>query len=688
MFKLESPFSPTGDQPQAIDKLVLGVKRGLKNQVLLGVTGSGKTFTMANVIERLQMPTLIISHNKTLAGQLYQEMRDFFPQNAVSYFVSYYDYYQPEAYIPQTDTYIEKEAQINELIDKLRLQSTTNILTRSDVIVVASVSCIYNIGSPIEYGRFILELEKGRGINLNEITFRLAQLQYDRSEFDFNRGTFRVRGERVDIYPAYEDFGYRIYLGEGKVKKISQFEPLTGKETALDIEKIIIYPAKHYMTDPKTFAETEPIIRRDLQMESNLLKKQGKLVEAERLIRRVNYDLEMIKEVGYVNGIENYSRYFDGRKEGEPPFTLLDYFRQAYGDNWLLFIDESHMTVPQLKGMYRGDYSRKKTLVDFGFRLKAAFDNRPLKFEEFYPIPPHIIYFSATPDEWEIEEVRKQKAKIEIKTGKQKEIYEGLAEQLVRPTGIVDPKIIIRPAKNEVTDLIGEIEKRVKKGERILVTTLTKRMAEDLSDYLKDKKIKAAYLHSDVETLQRSDILDNLRLGQYDVLIGVNLLREGLDLPEVTLVAILDADKEGFLRSKTSLIQTMGRAARNVLGEVILYADEVTLSMKQAIDEIERRRTYQIAFNQKHGITPSTIKKPVREKIIVDEEKKSEEETPGFSIKEKLDQIKIDSLTPYDRKKLINNWRKEMKKQAENLNFEAAIEIRDFLRRLTAEAEG
>jgi len=688
MFKLEFPFSPTGDQPQAIDKLVLGVKRGLKNQVLLGVTGSGKTFTMANVIERLQMPTLIISHNKTLAGQLYQEMRDFFPQNAVSYFVSYYDYYQPEAYIPQTDTYIEKEAQINELIDKLRLQSTTNILTRSNVIVVASVSCIYNIGSPIEYGRFILELEKGRGINLNEITFRLAQLQYDRSEFDFKRGTFRVRGERVDIYPAYEDFGYRIYLGEGKVKKISQFEPLTGKETALDIEKIIIYPAKHYMTDPKTFAETEPIIRRDLQMESNLLKKQGKLVEAERLIRRVNYDLEMIKEVGYVNGIENYSRYFDGRKEGEPPFTLLDYFRQAYGDNWLLFIDESHMTVPQLKGMYRGDYSRKKTLVDFGFRLKAAFDNRPLKFEEFYPIPPHIIYFSATPDEWEIEEVRKQRAKIEVKTGKQKEIYEGLAEQLVRPTGIVDPKIIIRPAKNEVADLIGEIEKRVKKGERILVTTLTKRMAEDLSDYLKDKKIKAAYLHSDVETLQRSDILDNLRLGQYDVLIGVNLLREGLDLPEVTLVAILDADKEGFLRSKTSLIQTMGRAARNALGEVILYADEVTLSMKEAIDEIERRRTYQIAFNQKHGITPSTIKKPVREKIIVDEEKKSEKEMPSFSIKDKLDQIKIDSLTPYDRKKLINNWRKEMKKQAENLNFEAAIEIRDFLRRLTAEAEG
>jgi len=688
MFKLEFPFFPTGDQPQAIDKLVLGVKRGLKNQVLLGVTGSGKTFTMANVIERLQMPTLIISHNKTLAGQLYQEMRDFFPQNAVSYFVSYYDYYQPEAYIPQTDTYIEKEAQINELIDKLRLQSTTNILTRSDVIVVASVSCIYNIGSPIEYGRFILELKKGRGINLNEITFRLAQLQYDRSEFDFKRGTFRVRGERVDIYPAYEDFGYRIYLGEGKVKKISQFEPLTGKETALDIEKIIIYPAKHYMTDPKTFAETEPIIRRDLQMESNLLKKQGKLVEAERLIRRVNYDLEMIKEVGYVNGIENYSRYFDGRKEGEPPFTLLDYFRQAYGDNWLLFIDESHMTVPQLKGMYRGDYSRKKTLVDFGFRLKAAFDNRPLKFEEFYPIPPHIIYFSATPDEWEIEEVRKQRAKIEVKTGKQKEIYEGLAEQLVRPTGIVDPKIIIRPAKNEVADLIGEIEKRVKKGERILVTTLTKRMAEDLSDYLKDKKIKAAYLHSDVETLQRSDILDNLRLGQYDVLIGVNLLREGLDLPEVTLVAILDADKEGFLRSKTSLIQTMGRAARNVLGEVILYADEVTLSMKEAITEIGRRRTYQIAFNQKHGITPSTVKKPVREKIIVDEEKKSEKEMPSFSIKDKLDQIKIDSLTPYDRKKLINNWRKEMKKQAENLNFEAAIEIRDFLRRLTVEAEG
>mgnify|MGYP000091368632 CR=1 FL=1 len=682
MFKLKSPYLPTGDQPQAVDKLTFGVKTGLKNQVLLGVTGSGKTFTMANVINKLQMPTLIISHNKTLAGQLYQEMRDFFPKNAISYFVSYYDYYQPEAYIPQTDTYIEKEAQINELIDKLRLQSTTNILTRSDVIIVASVSCIYNIGSPIEYGRFILELKKESIAGLNEITFRLAQLQYDRSEFDFKRGTFRVRGERVDIYPAYEDLGYRVYLENGRVKKISQFEPLTGKETKLDIEKIIIYPAKHYMTDPKIFAEVEPIIRRDLEIEAISLKKQGKLVEAERLIRRVNYDLEMIKEVGYVNGIENYSRYFDGRKKGEPPFTLLDYFRQAYGENWLLFIDESHMTVPQLKGMYRGDYSRKKTLIDFGFRLKAAFDNRPLKFEEFYPIPAHIIYFSATPDEWEIELVKKQKAKIEITVDNKKEIYEGLAEQLVRPTGIVDPKIIIRPAKNEVLDLIEEIEKKVKKKERILVTTLTKRMAEDLSDYLKDKKIKAAYLHSDVETLQRSDILDNLRLGEYDVLIGVNLLREGLDLPEVTLVAILDADKEGFLRSKTSLIQTMGRAARNVLGEVILYADEITLSMKQAIDEIERRRNYQIAFNQKHRITPSTIKKPVREKIIVDEEKKLPEEMPKFMIREKLKQIKISSLTPYDRKKLINNWRKEMKKQAENLNFETAIEIRDFLRKL------
>lgn len=692
MFKLTSSFEPTGDQPQAIEKLVVGVSLGLKNQVLLGVTGSGKTFTMANVIARLQMPALIISHNKTLAGQLYQEMREFFPENGVSYFVSYYDYYQPEAYIPQTDTYIEKEAQINELIDKLRLQTTTNILTRNDTIVVASVSCIYNIGSPIEYGKFILELSVGKKMSVKDITFRLAQLQYDRSEFEFKRGTFRVRGEYIDIYPAYEDYGYRIFLKDDYVVAITKFNPLTGKllpTQGLNTKqpsgfeaKVIIYPAKHYMADPKTFEEAQAIIRRDLVKESNELKKQGKMMEAERLIRRVNYDLEMIKEVGYVNGIENYSRYFDGRQPGDPPFTLLDYFKKAYGDRWLLFIDESHMTIPQLRGMYNGDFSRKKLLVEFGFRLKAAFDNRPLKFDEFYPIPPTVIYVSATPDTWEIDEAKK-----DIERLKKSNIvipHNGVVEQLIRPTGIPDPKIDIRPAKNEVEDLVAEIKKRVTRKEKILVTTLTKRIAEDLTVYLKEKNIRAEYLHSDIETLERSDILENLRKGEFDVLIGINLLREGLDLPEVSLVAILDADKEGFLRSKTALIQTMGRAARNVKGEVILYAAHLTLSMKEAVEEIERRRKYQLEFNKKHGITPQTIVKPIRKRII------TEEELPEILFiqkkdtfdEESLQTIKVDSLTPYDKKKLIKKLEREMKRQAQNLNFEIAIKIREKIKEL------
>ncbi|MCX7955971.1 MAG: excinuclease ABC subunit UvrB [Patescibacteria group bacterium] len=676
MFNLCSDFIPTGDQPQAIEKLVIGIENDFKNQILLGVTGSGKTFTMANVIEKTQLPTLIISHNKTLAGQLYQEFRDFFPENAVSYFVSYYDYYQPEAYIPSTDTYIEKEAQINELIDKLRLQSTTNIMTRKDVIVVASVSCIYNIGSPLEYGKFILELNEGQKINQKEIFIRLSELQYERSEFDFKRGTFRVRGENIDIYPAYEDFGYRLIIDLGKVKKIEKFDPLTGQlidNNQLPIKKLIIYPAKHYLIEKNVFENVEKKIRDDLKKESQELKNQGKLIEAERLIRRVNYDLEMIKEVGYVNGIENYSRYFDGRNPGDPPYSLLHYFKQAYGDDWLLFIDESHMTVPQLRGMYNGDFSRKKTLVEFGFRLKAAFDNRPLKFEEFYPIPSKIIYVSATPDEWEINKVKSQNLKFKN--------YFGLAEQLIRPTGIVDPEIIVRPAKNEVSDLIEEIKKRIKNKEKILVTTLTKKMAEDLSGYLKEKKIKASYLHSDIETLERSDILDNLRKGEYDVLIGVNLLREGLDLPEVSLVAILDADKEGFLRSKTSLIQTMGRAARNIKSQVILYADEITKSMKEAIEEINRRRKYQLEYNKKHKITPKTIYKPIREKIIEKEEKNDifSDISREFL---NLEKIKTDSLTPYDKKKITKKLKLEMKKQAEELNFEMAIKIRDKIKEL------
>ncbi len=666
MFHLKSSFVPTGDQPQAIDKLASGVKQGFKNQVLLGVTGSGKTFTMANIIQKLNMPALIISHNKTLAGQLYQEMRDFFPKNAISYFVSYYDYYQPEAYIPQTDTYIEKEAEINELIDKLRLLSTTNILTRNDAVVVASVSCIYNIGSPSEYKKFILEINKDDKVDWNKIARRLVELQYERSEFEFRRGTFRLRGNYLDIYPAYEDFGLRIYEKKGLVDKIERFEPISGQELKDNLnDKIVLYPAKHYLTDPQIFQSAEAQIRADLTKEQADLKAQGKLIEAERLIRRVNYDLEMIKEVGFVNGIENYSRYFDGRRMGDPPYSLLDYFKRAYGDNFLVFIDESHMTVPQLRGMYNGDQARKKTLIDFGFRLKAAIDNRPLKFDEFYRLPSRIIYVSATPNLWEINQSSQ------------------VVEQLIRPTGIIDPKITIRPAKDEVMDLITEIEKRVKNKQKILVTTLTKKIAEDLTDYLKEKKVRAAYLHSDIQTLERSDVLDNLRKNEFDVLIGVNLLREGLDLPEVALVAILDGDKEGFLRSKTSLVQTMGRAARNVSGEVIIYADVITNSIKEAIAEIDRRRNVQIKYNQKHHIVPKTILKPIREKIVEGEESLLIYDRPKAEINDQfLEGIKADSLTPYDRKKIVKKLEREMKVQAEQLNFELAIRIRDKIKNI------
>jgi len=671
MFQLISQFMPTGDQPQAIDKLVKGIRTGVKNQVLLGVTGSGKTFTMANVIKELDMPALIISHNKTLAGQLYQEMRDFFPANGVSYFVSYYDFYQPEAYIPTTDTYIEKEAEINDLIDKLRLQATTNIMTRPDAIVVASVSCIYNLGSPIEYGKFILELKKGIVTDLDSISRRLVELLYERSEFEFKRGTFRLRGNYIDIYPAYEDYAYRIYLKNQIVEDIVKFEPLTGREmrkSKLEIKNLIIYPAKHYLMDPDIFKSTEQQIRHDLKKEYTELKAKKKNTEAERLLRRVNYDLEMIKEVGYVNGIENYSRYFDGRHPGDPPHSLLDYFREAYKDKFLVFIDESHMTVPQLRGMFNGDYSRKKILIEYGFRLKAAFDNRPLKFDEFYTIPSHFIYFSATPDEWEL-----QKSK------------DNVVEQLIRPTGIIDPQIEIRPAKSEIQDLILEVEKRVQNNEKILVTTLTKKNAEDLADYLKERKVRASYLHSDIKTLERSNVLDELRKNEFDVLIGVNLLREGLDLPEVSLVAILDADKEGFLRSKTSLIQTMGRAARNIAGVIIMYADEITGSMNKAIAEIDRRRNYQLEYNKKHGISPKNIYKPIREKIVFGDTPDKiilQKHSSTLHVVKYLNSIREEGLTPYDKKRAIKRLENEMKKQAEDLNFELAIQIRDKVKEL------
>lgn len=653
-FKLVLPFKPTGDQPQAIEKLVEGIKDGHKNQVLLGVTGSGKTFTLANVIAKVQKPTLVISHNKTLAAQLYQEFRDFFPKNAVSFFVSYYDYYQPEAYIPQTDTYIEKETEVNELIDKLRLQATTNLLTRPDTIVVASVSCIYNLGSPREYGHFVAELTIGQKIDRQEILRRLAKLQYERAEYDFTQGTFRVRGETIDIFPAYEDFAYRITLDGRVIKYMMTLDPLSGVIKSF-INHVLIYPAKHYMTDPLMQKDAFTQIREDLKKQVKKFEKQRKLVEAQRLKTRVHYDLEMINEVGYVNGIENYSRYFDGRRPGEPPFTLLDYFREPYGENWLCIIDESHQTLPQLNGMYNGDRSRKEILIEYGFRLPAALDNRPLKFGEFLDRVPQTIYVSATPGHWEVS--RAQKAVV---------------EQLIRPTGLVDPEIIIKPTKGQIDDLIVEIKKRVKLGERVLVTTLTKRMAEDLSEYLKEKEINVHYLHSDIQTLDRGDILDNLRSGKYDVVVGINLLREGLDLPEVSLVAILDADKEGFLRSETSLIQTMGRAARHIHGQIIMYADQVTGSMKRAITEINRRREVQLDYNKKHHITPKTVKKPIREKLIQTEEKEEE-----------LTKIDINQLVPEERKRLLARLNQEMRQAARDLDFELAAEIRDKIKEIT-----
>lgn len=663
VFSLQSDFSLTADQQNATQQLSQGITTGDTRQVLLGVTGSGKTFTMANVIQQQQKPALIISHNKTLAGQLYQEMRDFFPENAVSYFVSYYDYYQPEAYIPSSDTYIEKEAQINDLIDKLRLKATSNLLTRDDVIVVASVSCIYNIGAPAEYSKFILPLKVGQPFNRNEIFLRLIELQYERSEFDYHRGTFRIRGTNIDIFPAYDDLSYRLEIQNDTIASITIRDPLTGKIISDDTTKeIVIYPAKHYLIEKDAFGKAEGQIRSDLEKESKALRDAGKNFEAERLIQKVSYDLEMMKEMGYVNGIENYSRYFDGRIPGDTPHSLLEFFTHRFGNDWITFIDESHMTVPQVRGMYNGDRSRKKNLIDYGFRLQAALDNRPLRFEEFYNQIHNCVYISATPDEWEL-----------------KDSNNNVVEQLVRPTGIVDPHIDVRPTEGDIQDLIKEIKKRVKKKERILVTTLTKQTAEDLSDFLKEEKVNSVYLHSDIKTLERTDILQKLRRQEYDVLVGVNLLREGLDLPEVTLVAILDGDKEGFLRSRTALIQTMGRAARNVDGEVIIYADKITKSMKAAIDEVDRRREYQLEYNKKHNITPRTIKKKIQEEIANLE---YNNDLPDREVRETLEEIDTKSMTPMDKKKIAKQLEKEMKKYADELDFESAIMIRDKVREI------
>ncbi len=650
-FQITSDFKPTGDQPQAIERLVKGLDKGLEHQVLLGVTGSGKTFTMANVIQAVQRPTLVISHNKTLAAQLAQEFKVLFPENAVEYFVSYYDYYQPEAYLPQSDTYIEKDASINEEIEKLRLSATTSLLTRRDVIVVASVSCIYNLGSPVEYGQAILAIGKGMKATFEQVLKILQKMYYDRNDIDFKRGTYRVRGESIDIFPSYLDTGYRLQFTVDRVEKVSSLDVVTGNTVEVEEPKVI-YPAKHYITPEQRLIPGMKQIETDLEVRLKELREQNKLVEAQRLEQKTHYDLEMVKQYGYCNGIENYSRYFDGRNPGEPPYTLLNFFPKDY----LVIIDESHITLPQIRGMYNGDRSRKETLIDFGFRLPSALDNRPLKFDEFQRRVHQAIYTSATPDEYELSLAGPG----------------GIVEQLIRPTGLLDPQISVRKTQGQIEDLVSEIESRVKSRERVLVTTLTKRMAEDLADYLKEKGIKVNYLHSDIVTLERSDILQSLRLGEYDVIVGINLLREGLDLPEVSLVAILDADKEGFLRSRTSLIQVMGRAARHVNGRVIMYADNVTKSMQAAIDEVDRRREHQAQYNKKNNITPRSIEKALRARLI----EKVEEETG-----EKV--LTIDDIPVSERKRLVKNLEFQMKQAAQLLDFETAARLRDQIKELS-----
>jgi len=639
-FKLQSKFIPTGDQPQAIEKLSSGILAGKKYQTLLGVTGSGKTFTIANVINKVQKPTLVIAHNKTLAAQLADEFRGFFPDNAVHYFVSYYDYYQPEAYIPASDTYIEKDSSINDEIDRLRHAATQALLTRRDVIIVASVSCIYGIGSPENYQSRIVKFEIGKNFNRRELLSNLTALQYERNDWDLRRGTFRVKGEAIEIFPAYTDFSYKIVFFGDQVESIEAIDSLSGKirEKLSDLE---IYPAKHFVTPNVDIENIIGQIKSDLKKQIALFKKQNKLIEAQRIEERVNYDIEMLRETGYCHGIENYSRYFDGRNPGEPPSTLIDFFPRDY----LLVIDESHMTIPQIRGMFAGDKSRKETLVDFGFRLPAAVDNRPLKYEEFAKKINQVIFSSATPDDYELQLSKN-----------------AVAEQLIRPTGVVDPIVTVRPTKNQIPNLISEIEKNVKKGERVIVTTLTKRMAEDLTEFLQEKNIKVAYLHSDIETFERSEILRDLRLGKYDVVVGINLLREGIDLPEVSLIAILDADREGFLRGKIALIQTIGRTARHTSGRVIMYADRETLAMKQAIAETARRRRVQEKYNRDHHIVPKNI------------ERKIQTESSPRRCDLAVNPLRIPKT---ERAHRIRELKYEMQDAAMKLQFEQAAELRD-----------
>lgn len=653
-FKIYSNFKPTGDQPQAIEKLINSIKSNNKGQTLLGVTGSGKTFTMANIIEKLQRPTIVLAHNKTLAAQLCSEFREFFPDNIVEYFVSYYDYYQPEAYVPQTDTFIEKDASINDEIDKLRHSATSALFERRDVIIVASVSCIYGLGNPEEYKKLTLSLRTGMEKDRNDIIKKLVEIQYERNDIDFSRGTFRVRGDSLDIIPAsYSNKGIRIEFFGDEIDRIREFDVITGSIIG-DRKHVAITPASHFATSKETIDKAIGKIENELEDRLGELNSQDKLLEAQRLMQRTNYDIEMIKEMGYCNGIENYSRILDGRDQGTPPKTLLDYFPKDF----LMFIDESHVTLPQIRAMYAGDRSRKNTLVDYGFRLPCAYDNRPLKFEEFEKKINQVVFVSATPSKYELDNSSE------------------IAEQIIRPTGLIDPEIIVKPVTGEVDDLYAEINKIISCGFRTLVTTLTKRMAEDLTKYLTELGIKTTYMHSGIDTIERMKIIKDLRTGEFDVLVGINLLREGLDIPEVALVAILDADKEGFLRSETSLIQTIGRAARNSESRVIMYADNITKSMNKAIKETERRREIQKKYNEDHGITPTTIIKEVRDII---EATKVAEDTVVYNTDENK------KISKKDLDKIIREYTDEMTLAAKNLQFERAAELRDIINKLKSE---
>lgn len=647
-FELVSEYAPTGDQPQAIDQLVKGFQEGNQCQTLLGVTGSGKTFTMANVIAQLNKPTLIIAHNKTLAAQLYGEFKEFFPNNAVEYFVSYYDYYQPEAYVPSSDTYIAKDSAINDEIDKLRHSATAALSERRDVIIVASVSCIYGLGSPIDYQEMVISLRPGMIKDRDEVIAKLIEIQYDRNDMDFKRGTFRVRGDVLEIFPAIsEDYAIRAEFFGDEIERITEIDLLTG-EIKSELSHVAIFPASHYVVSKESIDRATKAIEEELEEQVRYFKSEDKLLEAQRIAERTNFDIEMMRETGFCSGIENYSRHLTGLKPGEAPHTLIDYFP----DDFIIMIDESHKTIPQIGGMYAGDRSRKKTLVDYGFRLPSALDNRPLNFEEFESKVNQMLFVSATPGEYE----------------ERNELLR--AEQVIRPTGLLDPEVEVRPVEGQIDDLVGEVNKEIVKKNKVLITTLTKRMAEDLTDYMRELGIRVKYLHSDIDTLERTEIIRDMRMDVFDVLVGINLLREGLDIPEITLVAILDADKEGFLRSETSLIQTIGRAARNAEGHVIMYADTMTDSMKAAIEETKRRRQVQMEYNEKHGITPKTIHKSVRDLISISKKVSSEEM--------KLEKDP-ESMSEKELQAAIKDINKKMKKAAAELNFEVAAELRDQL---------